>query len=372
MSIQIIDRKKRYLARTEVAGKVVARSFERKIDADLWLGRVRHEGVGSRNERVTFDEAIQKYFGEYSKDQNAASTFFHKQFLYRAYIGPILSRKRLLEIVPADIERLRNTMKAHKLSASTINRAYCLIKHLYNIATKRNWFGIGYDLRNPTLAIDREKEPPKRDSWWSKEETRTFLETVKREDPEYLAHFLVLLHTGARLNEMLALHVGDVDFDKKQIIIRHSFCDKSHEMHHYTKGKKPRAVPLTDELAVELWKKKCALPQDCQLLLCNEVGTHYDTSAFRNRHFYRLLKKAGVPRIRIHDMRHVFASHFLMNGGDLFALKEMLGHQDLKTTMRYAHFSRTYINEQRAFISYESKKALTDGGVIYPDFRKAL
>ena len=58
--------------------------------------------------------------------------------------------------------------------------------------------------------------------------------------------------------------------------------------------------------------------------------------------FATALNKAGITNFKFHDLRHTFASHFVMNGGDLFALKEILGHSSLKMVLRYAHLASAH------------------------------
>jgi hypothetical protein len=59
-----------------------------------------------------------------------------------------------------------------------------------------------------------------------------------------------------------------------------------------------------------------------------------------------------MKSIRIHDMRHTFASHYAMHGGDMYVLKELLGHQDLKTTMRYAHLAPYHVAKTVNILDY--------------------
>jgi site-specific recombinase XerD len=62
--------------------------------------------------------------------------------------------------------------------------------------------------------------------------------------------------------------------------------------------------------------------------------------------FQRALKGANISDFRFHDLRHTFASHFVMNGGDLLSLKEILGHSSLQMVQRYAHLSAAHKREQ--------------------------
>ncbi|SUB04310.1 Tyrosine recombinase XerD [Pantoea agglomerans] len=99
-----------------------------------------------------------------------------------------------------------------------------------------------------------------------------------------------------------------------------------------TKGKKNRAVPITEKLQAELpsSRKAQVLFKPCY-------------SAFR-----KAIQRAGIetPAGQLtHVLRHTFASHFMMNGGNILVLQRILGHTDIKVTMRYAHFAPDHLAE---------------------------
>jgi Phage integrase family len=62
--------------------------------------------------------------------------------------------------------------------------------------------------------------------------------------------------------------------------------------------------------------------------------------------FKSALRRAGITDFHPHDLRHTFASHYLMRGGSLKGLKEILGHKDIKMTMQYAHLSKEFVKEE--------------------------
>ena len=76
------------------------------------------------------------------------------------------------------------------------------------------------------------------------------------------------------------------------------------------------------------------------------------------------VREAGVRKIRFQDLRHTFASHFMMNGGDIYHLKEILGHSDIKTTMRYVHLLKTFLVDKADIVSFSSDN------VVRVDFGK--
>ena len=99
-----------------------------------------------------------------------------------------------------------------------------------------------------------------------------------------------------------------------------------------TKGKKNQAVPITEKLQTELPSSRKAQPL---FTACY--------SAFR-----KAMQRAGIetPAGQLtHVLRHTFASHFMMNGGNILVLQRILGHTDIKVTMRYAHFAPDHLSE---------------------------
>ena len=91
---------------------------------------------------------------------------------------------------------------------------------------------------------------------------------------------------------------------------------------------------LNDELAT--LKDREQFTGDGDLVFCSEVGDHLDHYELRKR-FYAAVEKAGLRKIRFHDLRHHFASRLVRSGVDLNVVRELLGHADLKMTLRYAH-----------------------------------
>jgi len=69
-------------------------------------------------------------------------------------------------------------------------------------------------------------------------------------------------------------------------------------------------------------------------------------------------KKAGVRQIRFHSLRHTFASHFVMRGGSIYDLKELLGHSRIETTMRYAHLSKDHLKSKASIVTFRANPSL--------------
>ena len=104
--------------------------------------------------------------------------------------------------------------------------------------------------------------------------------------------------------------------------------------------RKPRGIPINRDL-YEALVALAPVPAECQgLVFARQDGTAW--GQIRTA-FTTALTRAGIEAFRFHDLRHTFASHFLMRGGSLYDLKEILGHSDIKMTMRYAHLSPQHL-----------------------------
>lgn len=139
----------------------------------------------------------------------------------------------------------------------------------------------------------------------------------------------ICLATGARWSEAETLRRSQISAGKVTFI--------------KTKGKRNRTIPLDLDLIGELPKKNGALFTPC----------YY---AFRNA-----LERAGIdlPAGQLtHVLRHTFASHFMMNGGNILVLQKILGHTDIKMTMRYAHFAPNHLEEAARLNPLKCRKSV--------------
>jgi integrase len=161
-----------------------------------------------------------------------------------------------------------------------------------------------------------------------------------------LALFLCAIHTGLRSGELAGLQWGDLDENGKFLVVRRGIVRGKVNP---TKSGKVRKVDVSDALMSALLKlrpkRKEALLADGKNELAatswifeNENGGFQDMKNLKNRHFHKCLEKAGLRRIRFHDLRHTFASLLIQNGEPLAYVKEQLGHSSIKITVDvYGH-----------------------------------
>jgi integrase len=173
------------------------------------------------------------------------------------------------------------------------------------------------------------------------DEIRRFLGAARDEDDHVFVFYALALYTGLRAGEIAALEWPDIDLDRRLIIVQRSFDGP-------TKSDRVRYVPILDPLlpVLRAWR----LRHPGRLVFTNMAGAMFQPSArIFQEVLHRVLEAAGFPKVerngkqrpyvRFHDLRHSYASHWVMKGGDLFKLQKILGHQSVQMTMRYAHLA---------------------------------
>ncbi len=241
--------------------------------------------------------------------------------LLKNHLLPALGKLHLDEITRRHIVNLFSAHRAAHMPGST-NRIIILCRYIFNCAIKWETAGI---TRNPTAGIELYPENNKRERYLSADEAKRLFEILNDSQAKTLKYIVsMLLLTGARRNEVLNSKWEDFDIEHRLWKIE------------FNKTGRTRYVPLSDG-AIQVLQ---ALPviKGCEYPFANPdtkkpfVGIFYAWDTAR--------KKAGMPDLRIHDLRHSFAS-FLINGGrSLYEVQKILGHTQVKTTQRYAHLSQ--------------------------------
>lgn len=277
----------------------------------------------------------------YIKTLRRQSTYNRYKWVFKKYIKDALGGKPIDQIKRSDIRSLLLAQSKRGLSRSSVTLirdvisgplAYAIDDELIDVnpATgilKRLHFG--RDKRIKTEPLD-----------W--EEVNLFLETCQHHWPEHYAIFLCAFRTGMRLGELLALTWGDVDWNRHFIRVNKAYRRGRVEK---PKNGRERRVDMSDLLGACLkgllvLRKKEALavgrgkPNE---ILFHRNGKHMEQNYIR-RIFKRVLAKAGIREVRVHDIRHSFASLLLSMGQSPVYVMEQLGHSGINTTVDiYGH-----------------------------------
>lgn len=259
---------------------------------------------------TTFKEASDKYWTLHgSTTKGAAKTKYILDTLKQRF-----GSKRLDKITTADIQTYYNE-KVLNSSPSTANRHFTVIRAIFNRAIALDIF----KGQNPCNRVLRKKENPARTNFLDKEQINNLLE----KSPSNIKPILqCALMTGMRRGEILNLTWNDVDLKNGIIYIRDSKSGKSREI---------MMIPALIEVFKNLPKTQGKI-------------FNIKTECLRKR-YNKLLKALEIKDFCFHSLRHTFASQFMMNGGDLAILKNILGHSTMDLTLRYSHFAPDHIKK---------------------------
>jgi integrase len=144
-----------------------------------------------------------------------------------------------------------------------------------------------------------------------------------------------------RRGELLGLKWGDIDLDRGVLCVRHALAsDKTLTQTKSSKGRSVRLTPIAVK-ALERHRERQAgkrakldgLWRESGLVFTSRVGTPLDPDNFIHRSFKPMLRRAGLPEVRFHDLRHTFATLMLSNGEHPKIVQEMLGHARISLTL---------------------------------------
>jgi integrase len=241
--------------------------------------------------------------------------------LLRCHLVPRWGPLRLDEIKPQDIANWLAEKRAEGLAPASVEKIRVTFGRSFELA--RQW-GLTGAAINPVRSVPKPKFDNKRERFLTPEQASRLLEAAARSlNPQLFSILHLLLLTGARVSELLNAEWRHVDLDRRAWHIP------------VTKTGKSRYVPLS-QTAVSVI---AALPTfaGCPYLIPNPETLKPFVSI---KHGWQKVRRdAGLPDLRIHDLRHSAAS-FMINGGvDLYAVGKILGHADHKSTMRYSHLA---------------------------------
>ena len=263
-----------------------------------------------RDERIPFSEMARLYLEAYSKPNKRS---WSRDELSIKHLSFFFGNKYLHEITPLDIENYKVERK-EKVCPATVNRELACLKHIYVKAME--W---GKITTSPTSKIRLFKEKNQRTRYLEEEE----IERLYEECSGHLKPIIVTaLNTGMRKGEILTLKWVDVDLRNRVISILHS------------KNNEKREIPVNEDLFQALLR----VPKNpkSSYVFCNGDGVPYRDV---KTGFKATLKRAKIDGFRFHDLRHTFASRLAMRGVDLKTVQELLGHKDIRMTLRYSHLS---------------------------------
>lgn len=283
---------------------------------------------------------------------NRRTTTLAKEQHLRVHLLPVLGNKQIAAIDSADVERLYATLRRDReLRPKTIRNIGSTLRLVLATARKRK-------LIDELPDFPEIKLPDAEFDWLVPSESDRLVAAAT--DDLERALLLFAIRTGARAGEQLALEWGDLDRDTAQVRLRRSTTRGAVGP---TKTGRHRSVSLTrgllDALAAIEHRRS-------RLVFCRSDGRPM-TLWMLHGCLQRTLRRAGLRRIRWHDLRHTFASQLASAGVPLHQIQAWLGHTTIAMTMRYAHLAPSQGNELIARLDRQAEPLLRPLAKCRPD-----
>ena len=313
--------------------KSTKRGFNTKREAEEWLQTFLVTQQADFN--MMFEDFLKIYYAD-METRLREHTMRTKKYIIDLKVLPFFGKMKMNEIKAADIRKWQNKLIQQGYAPTYLRTINNQVSALFNYAVKY------YDLPNNPCRKAGSIGKGKADEmqFWTKEEFDKFVDTVMNKQQSYMA-FMTLFWTGMRLGELLALNVGDVDFEKRTISITKSYQRMSGR-DVITEPKTPRS------------KRSITIPQFLVIDLQDYVNSMYGvekedrlfpiTKYYLEHEMQRGIKQSGVKRIRIHDIRHSHASMLVEFGFSPLEIANRLGHEKIETTLNT--YSHLYPNKQ--------------------------
>jgi len=245
--------------------------------------------------------------------------------LYDLRIKAAIGNLRLNQITRERIQSLHSSVREEGLAASTANHHVRVIRYSLNLAVE--W---GLLERNPASKIKMFHEDNIVNNVPDDAELERLLNVLRTDRNKTVCQIaLVLLNSAARLAEVLQLRWVDCSIEKRVMTIRAS----------NSKSKRVRHVPLND-VAIEVLQNVPTRAVHEYVFVNKRTNKPYTTIA---KQWDRIRRKAGLPHLRIHDLRHAACSYMAANGVSLWTIATVAGHSNPSITTRYAHIPTTAV-----------------------------
>lgn len=290
----------------------------------------RGELAEDANPERTFRQASDEWIESLENRGSRSADIYRKRL--DIYLLRDFGDARLADITKPMVMAFRDRM-ARKLAPATVNGTLTCLSSAFAYFVDRQWLE-----KNPWSRVRAVEDPQQHYNWIrTREEITKLLAACADRLREMVA---LALATGLRLDELLHLEWSDVDVTKRLITVHRG-------RQGTVKSGRVRHVPILDSV-LEMLRGMAVRRGGARLVFPSppRKGTRTETKHEPRtrqgvREIYKLaLRRAGLDEsLRWHDLRHTFASHWMMDGGDIFKLSRILGHATVAMTMRYAHLA---------------------------------
>lgn len=332
------DGKRQYLSKT-IHGT--------KKQAQTWLNKTlteRDAGVAIKPAQQTLGEYLDHWLESAAKPRVRPKTFAGYSDMLDRHIRPTLGLRPLSKLTPLEIQRAFHAMAERGLSARSIEYTRMILKQALKQAI--SWRLMVF---NPCEGVQIPRQERREMQALAPDQARKFLAVVR--GTQHGALFELALTTGLRPSEYCALKWDDINFERGTLSVVRSidFQPGGGWLLEETKTRgSRRVVRLLPSVLHALAGHRLRQEEDRKnagddwrdegFVFTNEKGSPVDRHNLANRHFKKILTEAGLPPIRLYDLRHTAATLSLAAGVPVKVVSEMLGHSGVALTLDvYSH-----------------------------------
>ena len=288
----------------------------------------------------TVQEFAEQVLNDHAEHHCKPRTVVGYRYYLKAYIAPRIGRLQMGKVARPDIARLHHDLRFAPVQA---NRSLQFLSKVFNLA---ELWGLRPDGSNPCRHVEKYQEK-KRERYLSRDELARLGEVLRRcefdgiESQSAINAIRLLIFTGCRLGEIMTLKWDYVDLERSALNLPDSKT-----------GAKTVHIGAP---AVDILKQIERLPENPWVITGTLPGAHLTDL---QPPWERIRKRAGIEDVRIHDLRHTFASVAVANGQGLPMIGKLLGHSQVQTTARYAHLAADPVKRAANTVSGEIAEML--------------
>jgi integrase len=338
-----------------IGGKRVSQYFSTKALAEKWYRQMvdrkdlARAGVDPEPEDVLVLDFAKRFIAKRRKPNGENhNTWVNDEQRMRTYVLPAFQNRALRSITSSEWKGLFESIVTELGKAkATSNQVRALVSKMYNDAIEAGVLKDNPIRRIKPYDLRRGRARKIKDHFWHDlSDLVAYLEASRDEEPGFYVYKLIECNTGLRRSQIVPLKWKDYDSRTRVFNIERSYMASNDSIQAGSKGFEEGddyVVGVNDAVrdALKWWAKRTPFgkPND---YICAQTKNEES----RGKHFYswhlkkaheRVIKRAGLKRIKPHGIRHTYSTHYLESGGTLEGLQRMLGHKNISTTEIYTH-----------------------------------
>ena len=311
--------------------------------------------IAAEKAAVTFRQFFQDIYLPRAKETKGPQSWGREDGLFRKWIEPVIGNKPFNNISPFLLEKIKKKMIDAELSPRSVEYMLATVRQVFNVAALHGT----YEGPNPVKKVSKPKKDNRRTRFLSQEEAQDLLEALAKKSLNVHDQALLSLHTGMRFGEIASLSWGCVDFGHGTITILDP------------KNGRTRTAFMTERVRSMLKSRGAGKHSE---LIFPAQGKENEPVGEVSPTFRQAVNDLGLndevedsrQRVVFHTLRHTFASWLVLGGESLWTVKELMGHQTMSMTERYAHLApdtlRRAVGSLEKRLGGERKVVSIEGG----------